>query len=127
MPLVRLGVDHEDKGVVLLNLLHRTLGVEWVDDNLAGIETGLRWDRLAGVFGRAREREGLGKVERGVLPDLLRLVRVDLLYENRPSESCSSDTPLDDHGGLVLTPRRVALAAAEAFAEGLPALEFSAV
>lgn len=95
LPLVCLGVDHEDKGVVLLNLLHRTLGVEWVDDDLSGIEARLVWDRAAGILGRARELEGLGEVERCVLSDLRRLVRVDLLYENRPSESCSSDTPLD--------------------------------
>ena len=32
--LVGLGVDNEDKGVVLLNLLHGTLSVQRVNDDL---------------------------------------------------------------------------------------------
>jgi hypothetical protein len=79
LPLVRLDVHDEDESVVLFNLLHGALGVERVDDDLAGIEAGLRWDRLAGVFGRARESEGLWEVERRALADLVDLVRVDLL------------------------------------------------
>lgn len=81
MPLVGLDVDNEDKGVVLLNLLHRALGVERVDDDLAGIETGLTWDRSAWVFRCARKSEGLWQVEGGRLADLVCLVRVDLLKE----------------------------------------------
>lgn len=81
LPLVRLGVHNEDKGVVLLNLLHRALGVERVDDDLGGIEAGLVRDRLARVLGRAREGEGLREVERSVGADLADLVRVDLLQE----------------------------------------------
>ena len=87
LPLVRLDVDNEDQGVVLLNLLHRALGVEGVDDDLLGVEARLGWDRLARVLGRARELESLRKVEGGALADLVRLVRVDLLQRrNRPSE-----------------------------------------
>lgn len=81
LPLVRLGVHNEDEGVVLLNLLHRALGVERVDDDLGGIEAGLVRDRLARVLGRAREGEGLRQVERSVGADLADLVRVDLLQE----------------------------------------------
>lgn len=33
-----LDVDDEDKGVVLLNLLHGGLGVQWVEEDGAGIE-----------------------------------------------------------------------------------------
>ena len=78
MSLVCLDIHDEDKGVVLLNLLHSALGVERVDDDLAGIETWLRWDRLAWVLWRTREGEGLREVERSALSDLGSLVRVDL-------------------------------------------------
>jgi hypothetical protein len=78
LPLVGLDINDEDKGVVLLDLLHRALGVERVDDDLSGIEAGLRWDRLARVFRRAGEGESLWEVERGALADLVDLVRVDL-------------------------------------------------
>ena len=79
LALVGLGVDDEDKGVVLLNLLHGALGVERVDDDLAGIEARLGWNRLARVLRRTREREGLWEVEGRALADLGNLVRVDLL------------------------------------------------
>jgi hypothetical protein len=84
LPLVGLGVDDEDKGVVLLNLLHGALGVERVKNDLVGVEAGLVLDALAGELGRARELEGLGTVEGRRKTDLADLVRVDLL-ENRPS------------------------------------------
>lgn len=51
LALVGLGVDDEDEGVVLLNLLHGGLSVERVDEDLAGIETGLAGDGAAGVAG----------------------------------------------------------------------------
>ena len=76
--LVRLDVDQEDQGVVLLNLLHRTLGVERVDDDLVLVQTGGVRDRLAQVLGRARELQGLGAVEAGRGPDLALLVGVIL-------------------------------------------------
>lgn len=44
---------------MLLDLLHRALGVERVDEDLASIKTGLVRDRLARVLGGARELEGL--------------------------------------------------------------------
>jgi hypothetical protein len=86
LPLVRLDIDNEDKGVVLLNLLHRALGVERVDDNLAGIEHRLPRDALAWVAGCARKSKGLWAVEGGVRTDFADLVRVDLWFEDRPSE-----------------------------------------
>lgn len=79
MPLVGLDIHNKDEGVVLLNLLHGALGVERVNDDLSGIEAGLRWDRLARVLGCAREGEGLWEVESRALADLVDLVRVDLL------------------------------------------------
>lgn len=42
------------------------------------------------------------------------------MKKNRPSDDGSSDTPQDGDGEM-LTPRRVAFAAADAFADGLPA------
>ena len=44
LSLVGLDVDDEYKSIVLLNLLHSTLGVERVDDDLVLIETGLVWN-----------------------------------------------------------------------------------
>lgn len=83
LPLVRLDIHNEDEGVVLLDLLHRTLGVERVDDDLAGIEARLAWDRSARVFRRTREREGLRLVEGGALANFGDLVRVDLFCEKQ--------------------------------------------
>lgn len=79
MTLVGLDVNDEDESVVLLNLLHRTLGVERVDDNLVLVEADIVGDRLAVVLGRARELKGLGAVERRVESDLAGLVGVALL------------------------------------------------
>lgn len=76
--LVGLGVDDEDKGVLLLNLLQGALGVEGVDDDLVLIETGLVGDRLAGVLGSPGQLESLGAVEGGRGADLGLLVGVDL-------------------------------------------------
>lgn len=78
LPLVGLGVDNEDQGVVLLDHLHGALGVERVDDDLGGIEARLTRDAPTGVGGRARELEGLRQVEGGAGAHLADLVRVDL-------------------------------------------------
>jgi hypothetical protein len=78
LSLVGLDIDDENEGVVLLDLLHRTLGVERVDDDFVLIETGLVRNRLAWKFGRAGELEGLGSVEGGRKTDLADLVGVNL-------------------------------------------------
>lgn len=49
LSLVGLNVNNENQCVVLLNLLHRTLSVERVDDNFVGIETWLVRDGLSWV------------------------------------------------------------------------------
>ena len=54
LSLVGLDVDDEDESVVLLNLLHGALSVEWVDDNLVLVQAGLVRDRLARVLGGTR-------------------------------------------------------------------------
>jgi hypothetical protein len=78
LSLIGLDINDENKGVVLLNLLHRTLSIERVDDNLVLIETGLVGDRLAWELGRSGELEGLGSVEGSRFADLSDLVRVNL-------------------------------------------------
>ena len=77
--LVGLDIDDEDQGVLLLNLLQGTLGIERVDDDLVLIEAGSVGDRLARVLGGARELEGVGEVEGGRGADLGLLLGVDLM------------------------------------------------
>ena len=55
LSLVGLHVHDEYQCVVLLNLLHGTLGVERVDDYLVVVESLLMRDRLARVLGRPRQ------------------------------------------------------------------------
>jgi hypothetical protein len=78
LSLVGQSVNNEHQSVVLLDLLHGALSVERVDDDLVGIETRLRNDRLPGVFWFPGELEGLGLVEGRREADLANLVRVDL-------------------------------------------------
>lgn len=78
LSLVGLDIDDEDEGVLLLDLLKGTLGIEGVDDDLVLVEAGGVGDRLAGVLGGARQLEGLGAVEGGAVADLGLLVGVDL-------------------------------------------------
>jgi len=79
LSLVGLDINNEDQGVVLLNLLHRALGVERVDDDLVLIEARLRGDGLAEVLGVAGELEGLRLVEGRRGADLADLLRVRAL------------------------------------------------
>ena len=60
LTLVRLDVNDEDEGVVLLDLLHGRLGVQRVNDGAVSIHTGEREDSLALVLGLAGESKGLG-------------------------------------------------------------------
>lgn len=92
MPLVGLDVHNKHQSVVLLNLLHRTLRVQRVDDDLSGIEAGDVGHRLARVLGGAGEAEGLGLVEGGREPHFADLVRVDLWVRQAVSDVCA-DTP----------------------------------
>jgi len=77
--LVGLDIDDEDEGVLLLDLLQGTLGVERVDDDLVLIETGLVRNRLARVLGSPRQLKSLGAVEGGRVSDLGLLVGVNTL------------------------------------------------
>ena len=70
VPLVGLQVDDENKGVVVLNLLHGTLSVERVVDGSELVESGQVGDRLSGVFRSSGKSEGLGSVEGDGCSDL---------------------------------------------------------
>lgn len=120
LALVGLDVDNEDEGVVLLNLLHRALGVERVDDDLVLIQAGLVRNALAGVLGRAREDQGLRAVEGRRETDLAGLVGVHLLRLSAPEVPSALR---ERWGGEILTPLRAAFAASLAFLLPLPALE----
>ena len=61
--LVGLDIHNEHQSVVLLDLLHCTLCVERVNDDFMVIESGFMRNRLAGVFWRSTEDEGLWSVE----------------------------------------------------------------
>ena len=63
LALVRADVSDEDEGVVLLDLLHGRLRVQWRDDRPELVHPGGMGDGLAGVLGVAGEAEGLGAVE----------------------------------------------------------------
>lgn len=118
LALVGLGVHNEDKRVVLLDLLHRALGVQWVNNHLVVVETGLMRDRLAGIFGRSGELEGLWSVERCRCADLVDLVRVHLDGSSALRSYHSSWLVVS----VCLTPFNTALAAAPALALGLEAI-----
>ena len=78
LALVGLNVDDEDEGVVFLDLLHGTLSVERVNDDLVLIKSWLGSKRLAWVLWSTGELEGLWLVEGRRETDLADLVGVDL-------------------------------------------------
>ena len=134
MTLVGLDVADEDKGVVLLNLLHGRLGVERVDEDLLRVHARRMGNRLAGVLACARELEGLGAAKTLAnerFPNRSRAYRWKLVFfliarflfaydchlvncahhtRKTARQRYVSDTTQEDQGRL--TPRRAALAAA---------------
>ena len=76
LALVGLDVDNEDKGVVLLDLLHGGLGVQGVQNDLVEVQSGSVGNGDAGVLGGPRQLEGLGAVEGGGGVDLAGLVKL---------------------------------------------------
>lgn len=78
LSLVGLDIDNEDERVVLLDLLHRALGVERVHNDFVLVQAGRMGDRLPRVLGGARQLERLGPVERGRGPDLAAILGVHL-------------------------------------------------
>lgn len=82
LPLVALDVHDKHKSVVLLDLLHRALRVQRVDNHLVVIKARRMRDRLARILGRPRQLQCLGPVERSRRADLADFVRVDLDSSN---------------------------------------------
>jgi hypothetical protein len=70
LPLVALQVNDEYQGVVLLDLLHGSLGVQRVLDGPELVHPGQVVDRLSRVLGGTSESEGLGSVEGNRSSDL---------------------------------------------------------
>lgn len=119
--LVGLDVDNEDEGVVLLDLLHGTLSVERVDDDLVLIKAGLVLNGLAEVLGVPGKSEGLRAAEGGRGSDLGLLVGVNLVEDSMVSENSDARRFVSRHSPLSkLTPFSADLAAALACLE--PAL-----
>jgi hypothetical protein len=77
--LVGLDVDNEGQGVVFLDLLHGSLGVQGLTDDTVLIHAGSMGDRLASVLGGTGQDEGLGDVEVGGSADLANSLTVDTL------------------------------------------------
>lgn len=65
LSLICLDIHNKDQGVVLFDLLHRTLSIERVDDHLMGIESWYMGNRFSWVFGRSRQDKGLWSVKCG--------------------------------------------------------------
>lgn len=63
LTLIRLQVHNEHKGIILLNLLHRALRVERVNDGPEGVHSRCMGNGFTRVLGITRESEGLGAVE----------------------------------------------------------------
>lgn len=78
LSLVRLDIADENQRIILLDLLHRALGVERADNDLVCIEAGFMRDGFSGISGRARELEGLGSVECCAQADFADFLAVDL-------------------------------------------------
>ena len=78
LPLVRLHIHHKHQRVILLDLLHRTLRVEGMDNDLVLIEAWLMRYGLAWVLGCAGEFERLGTVEGGAGAHFADFLRIDL-------------------------------------------------
>ena len=79
---------------------------------------------LRGYFGARESVRVLGRWKVVLLRTLRALCELTCFVKDRPSDYESSDTPQGCHGGM-LTPRRVALAAALAFPEGLLGFPFA--
>lgn len=70
LSLVGLDINEEDKGVIILELLHGSLSVKRLADDAVLVHAGSVGDRLAAVLGSTSKLEGLGQVEGGGGADL---------------------------------------------------------
>lgn len=81
LSLVRLHIYNEYQSVVLLYFLHRTLGIQRVNDDLVGVKARLMRDRLARVLRWPRELEGLRAVEGSRSANFAGTLRVNLIID----------------------------------------------
>ncbi len=80
LAFVRLNVDNENKGVAILNELHRGFCSERVfDDAMAQLVLVL--DTFSGIFRLALKRQGLGSIEVDLGVDPCALLRLGALCE----------------------------------------------
>ncbi len=61
--LVSLNINEEGQGVVFLNLLHGSLGVERLTNDTVLIHTGSMGNRLTSILGSTVQNQSLGDVE----------------------------------------------------------------
>jgi hypothetical protein len=80
--LVGTKIDNEDKGVVVLNLLHGALGGQGVAQDLELVKTSWAWDRSSGILWLASKSQGLWAEEVDVCADLLGDLGVDALLDS---------------------------------------------
>lgn len=83
LSLIRLDIHDENQSVVLLDFLHRALGVERVNDHLVCIEAWYMGNRFSWVLRRSGEDKGLWSMECGGEADFSSFLAVDL-------EECSA-------------------------------------
>ena len=77
--LVGLDVNEEGQGVVFLNLLHGSLGVERLTNDTVLIHTGSMGNRLTSVLGGTVQNQSLGDVEMGGSTNLTDSLTMDTL------------------------------------------------
>lgn len=70
LSLVSLDIDEENKGVIILELLHGSLSVKRLADDAVLVHAGSVGDGLAAVLGGTSKLESLGQVEGGGGADL---------------------------------------------------------
>jgi len=77
--LVGLDINEESQGVVFLNLLHGSLGVERLTNDTVLIHAGSMGNRLASVLGSTVQNQSLRDVEVGGSADLAHSLTVNTL------------------------------------------------
>jgi nitrate reductase NapAB chaperone NapD len=77
--LVGLDIDEEGQGVVFLNLLHGSLGIERLTNDTVLIHTRSMGNRLASVLGSTVQNQSLGDVKVGGSADLANCLTVNTL------------------------------------------------
>lgn len=109
MSLVCLDVHYKHQRIVLLNLLHRTLRIQWVDNDFMMIEARFMRNRLSRISRTSRQLDGLWAMK----------CRRETNFSLFLSMNLFPISPKCSIPFRRLTPRSVAFAACCAFALGL--------